>query len=262
MADERVIDQAASEIAEGVAQSTSTVGGRVALAVGGMIIGAGIGYYLAKKQLETKYQTIANEEIAEMRMHYLAKEKELEEKKPDLDSVMTDLGYTTKLEGPDETTWVKFSPDAPGEEVEKITLPSETAEVVDMTDEWDYVVELQGRSEDVPYVIHRDEYFGEETPYEQITLTYYEGDDVLADSHDTPVDDQDAMVGLGNLSRFGHGSGDPNVVYIRNHELELEIEIVHDDGKFAEKVHGFSDDELQHSARRRRRQRRYDDDSE
>ena len=114
------------------------------------------------------------------------------------------------------------------------------------------------RQDDVPYVIHKDEYFNNERDYEQITLTYFEGDDVLSDSNDTPIDDQDAMVCLGNLGKFGHGSGDPNVVYVRNVELELEIEIVHSDGLYSEEVHGIPDDELKHSDRRKRRQR--DDD--
>lgn len=261
MAEELLVTQAANEIVEEVAQSTSSFGGKVMLVIGGIAIGGAAGYFLTKKQLETKYQKMANDEIAEMRAHYLAKTQELEEKKPDLDEVMADLGYKTKLEGPDETVFVKVDPTDPGDEAEEITLSS-TAEPVDPDTDWNYAIELQGRTEDVPYVIHRDEFFGEETDFEQIQLTYYEGDDVLSDTNDTPVDDQDAMVGLGNLSKFGHGSGDPNVVYIRNHELQLEIEVTHSDGKFAEEVHGFTDDELKHAfnQRRRRARRRYDDD--
>jgi hypothetical protein len=258
MAEERVITQAANEIVEEVAQTTSTWGGKTMLIIGGFCIGLGAGYYFSKKLLETKYSELAEAEIKEMREHYLAKEKERDEKKPDLDTVMTEMGYKTKLEGPDEVTYVKIDPSNPGDEVESVIVTPEP-EVTDI-DVWDYKLELPSRSENVPYVIHRDEFFGEETPYEQIQLTYYEGDDVLADSHDTPVDDQDAMVGLGNLSKFGHGSQDPNIVYIRNHELQLEIEISHHDGKFAEEVHGFSDDELKHSHRRQRKQRRFDDE--
>lgn len=247
MAEELIIKEAASEIAEEVAKSTSRTGGKVMLVLGGICIGLGTGYYLAKRQLETKYQMMAEKEIAEMREYYLAKERERDEKKPELDEVMAEYGYETKLEGPDEIMYVKVDPNTLEGEVESVDI-------------WDYEVEGANRSEEVPYVIHYDEYFNNETPYEQIQLTYYEGDDVLADSNDTPVDDQDAMVGLGNLSKFGHGSKDPNVVYIRNHELQLEIEVVHNDGMFSEEVHGFPDDELKHSHRRRRQRRRFDDD--
>lgn len=239
MAEEQVVQ----EVVEEVVETANTGAGKAALVIGGILIGFGAGYFFAKRQLETKYNKIAEAEIAEMRAHYLAKERATEEKKPPIDELMSDLGYKTKLEGPDETVYIKVEPEDESQ-----------------LSDWDYDAELANRSTDVPYVIHKDEYFNNETPFEQMTLTYYEGDDILADSNDTPVDDQDAMVGLGNLSRFGHGSGDPNVVYVRNHELQLEIEIVHSDGKFAEEVHGFSDDELKHSDRRHQRRRKYDDD--
>jgi hypothetical protein len=47
------------------------------------------------------------------------------------------------------------------------------------------------------------------------------------------------MVGLGNLAKFGHGSGDANTVYVRNPELQIEVEIIHSDGKFSEQRRGI-----------------------
>jgi hypothetical protein len=261
MAEEQLVQELAHEVVQDVVETTSTTSGKVALIIGGACIGFAAGYFFAMKQLQTKYNQLAEDEIAEMRSHYLAKERALDEKKP-LDEVMAEYGYETKLEGPDEVVWVKVDPSAeddPDSMADDSDSPGVSAvqDIYQHEDTWDYAVELANRSEDVPYVIHRDEYFNNETPFEQITLTYFEGDDVLADSNDTPIDDQDAMVCLGNLGKFGHGSGDPNVVYVRNHELHLEIEIVHSDGKFAKEVHGFSDDELRHSDRRRRK---FDDD--
>jgi hypothetical protein len=267
MAEEPLVQEVVNEVVADVVTTTRASNGVAILLVGGACICAAVGgYFFAMRRLETKYKKIADDEIADMKAHYRAKEQELDEKKAEkapLDEVMREHGYTTKMEGPDETVWVKVDPSVEDDEDSVADIPdssgvSEVQNVFYNAEAWDYKVELANRSEDVPYVIHRDEYFGEETPFEQITLTYYEGDDVLADSHDTPIDDQDAMVCLGNLAKFGHGSGDPNIVYVRNHELELEIEIVHSDGKFAEEVHGFSDDELRHSDRRHRR--KLDDD--
>ena len=259
MAAESVIKEVADEVVEEIVETTSTLGGKVALVAGGIVIGAAVGYVIADRRLKTKYEKIAEDEIEEMRAYYKRsyaepdvkqdgledpqdgpdEKKKPELTKPELEKVMGDLGYSTKMEGPDEVVYVKVEPEG----------------------DWDYDLEKSMRSEDHPYIIHKDEYFGNEMPFEQITLTYYEGDDILADSHDTPVDDQDAMVGLGALSRFGHGSGDPNVVYVRNHELELEIEIIHSDGKFKKEVHGIDDDdELQHSNKRRKNPRKFDDD--
>ena len=251
MAEELIVEEAAKEVVDLAVESTSTVGGKVTLVVGGACIGFAAGYFFAKKRLAARYNQMAEDEIAEMRAHYLAKEMATEEKKP-IDEVMREHGYTSKLEGPDETVWVKIEP----EEVVEVEVVEEVEESKNVFqnyhDTWNYDVEVPNRRDDVPYVIHRDEYFGNETNYEQMTLTYFEGDDVLADSNDTPVDDQDAMVCLGNLSKFGHGSGDPNIVYVRNVELQLEIEIVHSDGLYSETVHGIPDDELKHSERRRR----------
>ena len=52
---------------------------------------------------------------------------------------------------------------------------------------------------------------------------------------------------------------DPNTVYIRNPRLEVDYEVIRSEGTFAQEVHGFSGDDLQHSERRRRR-RRFDDE--
>jgi hypothetical protein len=270
MAEEQLAQEVVQEVVQDVVETTSTGTGKLFLIFGGLCIGFTAGYLFAVKQLQTKYERVAESEIAEMRSHYLAKERALDEKKPPLDEVMTDLGYKTKIvststDGIEEVTYMKGEPEVeddstPVEDTPPSLRVIESSPSVRYSDDWDYEVELANRSKDVPYIIHRDEYFNNETPYEQITLTYYEGDDVLADSNDTPVDDQDAMVCLGNLGKFGHGSGDPNVVYVRNDELMLEIEIVHSDGKFATEVHGFSDDELRHSDRRHRPPRGFDDD--
>jgi hypothetical protein len=256
MADELIVEQAAKEVIDEVAESTSTTGGKILLVLGGVCLGAVTGYIFAKKQLEAKYKKMAEEEIDEIRAHYLAKQQASSEKKP-LDEVMEEHGYKTKLEGPDETIFMKIEPEGEPEEPEEPEEAEETQNVFVPPDiqPWSYEEELKARAANpgVPYVISRDE-FGEDEPgYVQEHLTYFEGDDVLADSHDTPVDDMDAMICLGNLLKFGHGSGDPSVVFVRNDDLQLDIEICHSSGKFSEIVHGVSDDELRHSMRRRRR---------
>jgi hypothetical protein len=94
---------------------------------------------------------------------------------------------------------------------------------------------------------------------EQTSLTYFAGDDVLVDERDQVMRDIDATVGLENLQKFGHGSNDPLVVYVRNPRLEVDYEISKSDGTFATEVHGFQDDELRHMQHRPRR-RRFDDE--
>lgn len=103
-------------------------------------------------------------------------------------------------------------------------------------DDWDYAVELKGRTEKAPYVIHKDEFYAEESGYTQITLTYYAGDNIMSDEDDTPVYNHETVVGP---MKFGHGSGDPKIFYIRNDSRKAEYEIVHDEGLYSVEVLGL-----------------------
>lgn len=112
------------------------------------------------------------------------------------------------------------------------------------------------REPDMPYVISQEEFFENEPDNEQTQLVYYEEDGVLADTSDKPVDE--AIVGPDNLERFGHGSNDPNIVYVRNEKMELDFEILRAEGKYADQVMGFST--LKHEDTHVRRFRNHDDE--
>lgn len=102
--------------------------------------------------------------------------------------------------------------------------------------EWDYEKELQTRTSSEPYVLHKDEFYANELDYVQVTLTYYNGDDILVDEDDTPVYNYHQVVGQ---TKFGHGSGDPNVVYVRNDKRKAEYEILFDPGMYSKEVLGL-----------------------
>lgn len=104
-------------------------------------------------------------------------------------------------------------------------------------DEWDYKTEIEHRDKTKPYIIHVDEYMGDEMGWDsQSTLTWYEKDQILTDSQDHPIHNPSVVVGL--PLRFGHGSNDPNVVYVRNEQLQAEYEILRDSGSYQEIVLG------------------------
>lgn len=120
---------------------------------------------------------------------------------------------------------------------------------------WNYEEEVAERTAEYPYVISFDEFNDGETGYEQSTVTYFEGDDVLADEGDQMIDEIEATVGEGNLYRFGHGSKDNKIVYVRNEKLNLDFEIIHSDNKYAQEVLGF----IEHSDKPEIRRFRSDD---
>jgi hypothetical protein len=243
----------AAEVVEGVVEDVVDVArtfGPLAIVVTaglGVVAGGGAGYFLAEKRLRLKYEQLAEAEIEEMREHYrarlLAKE---EQEKPDLETKIQDLGYgqpAPAMDGP----WPKSDPPIPVEDEEIEEVHNVFTDAV----EWDQEAENALRKDKKIYVIHVDE--RGETGFDDTTLTYYEGDDVLAGSDDRVISEVDELVGLENLDRFGHGSNDPAIVYIRNIDHMLEIEVVKSPGTYAEEVHG-----LQHMDEQHERPRRWD----
>lgn len=116
--------------------------------------------------------------------------------------------------------------------------------------DWDYEAEMANRGPRDPYIIHYDEFINNESDFAQETLTYYAGDDIMADQEDTPLYGFSDL--MGEL-KFGHGSNDPNVVYIRNPGIRMEWEILLHIGKFEQEVLGlqieeeYESEDLKHS---------------
>jgi len=130
-----------------------------------------------------------------------------------------------------------------------------TANVFDHNDPgWDWAEELPKREGAEYYILHRDEFMNNEKDYAQETLTYYKGDDIVADQQDAPIYGYHGM--MGELL-FGHGSDDPLVVYIRNEHIRMEWEVLLHTGRFEVEVLGmdaeaeFEADDLKHSGHRK-----------
>jgi hypothetical protein len=279
---------APEEATEAVTEVVEEVAGGNGLGMffGGLVVGVAgggvLGYIFAQRRLETKYQDLAQEEIEEMREHYHQKSVALEAEagKKDLGEIVKERGYvpeepeesaeppmavtppTAVVERAEETADEEAEPEPSEEEVDEAPEPVTRNVFRDREDlpEWDEHKERARRSPMKPYVIHREERDTQEA-YDGVTYTYYEQDDVVCDERDDviPEEDRERIFGEANLERFGHGSGDPTVVYIRNDKLEMDIEIVRSPNSYAEEVHGFVP-EIKHSDRRRRGRTMDDDD--
>lgn len=174
-----------------------------------------------------------------------------------------------KIEGLDYRSKTKYrkGPEALVEEVEQASQAVD--EVMDKavetvknvfkesvpveTLEFDYDVEVPKRDSDEPYIITYEEYNAGEKEYTTSNLTWYINDGMLADSTNDVVDEIDSVVGDENLQKFGYGSRNNNIVYVRNDRLELDMEILMSDASFIEVIHGIPDpteeSELRHSDR-------------
>jgi hypothetical protein len=216
-----------------------TIGGTLL----GLAVGAAAGYLVAKKRLEAKYEDAVKEEIIAAKKYYATLYKKDEYSTPS--EAVKALKAKTEF-ATDEVTLNRI---VAGLRYGQGGQRVETVDVLDNEEPepGDYSAEDAARGPDRPYVLEVDEYMRNESDYAQATLTYYKEDDILADEDDIPITDVEALVGNDNLDKFGHRSGDPRVLYVRNEKIQMEYEIVKHDGSFAEEVGGF----VQHEDRRR-----------
>ena len=184
-----------------------------------LAVGAVSGYFAAKQMLEPKYVAIATQEIKDAKEYYSRLYKKDEFANPvDLvnlgaaESLMEQLEYTAN---------------------KAVASPEELEE-----DMFLLGVEKAKEHGD-PHVITREVYLSNESGYTQMTFTYFEEDDVLVDSDDTVLSEYDEVVGIGQLSHFGRLSNDNNIVYVRNVQLEIDLEIVRRKGNYTKEVLGF-----------------------
>jgi hypothetical protein len=93
------------------------------------------------------------------------------------------------------------------------------------------------RNPDRPYVITEAEYRIDRPEFEKDSLTYYAGDDTLAEENGQYIPDKNGTAGNHNLLEcFGMGSGDERLLYIRNERVMADFEINLNDGKYTKEV--------------------------
>lgn len=112
-------------------------------------------------------------------------------------------------------------------------------------------VDVSGRTPEIPYQITQIEFMANDDDYEQVSITWYAGDNQLTDEHDQIIPDH-RIVGKHNLERFGTGR-DPNIVLVRNEKLRMDYEILRHDGKYEHVVAGFAHSDESYERRPRRR---------
>lgn len=233
---------------------SSRTGTAIAVSALSASISAVVTYKIASKRIEAAYALRIDEELEATRKFFTAFHE-----KPTIEELVKDAGLEPAVEDVELPESADPRPDLeltgrgqvtqynkvvkqytgnddPNEAVE---LPEEVHNVFAATDTLSQE-EIDSRGPDRPYLITQDEFTEGEAS--QDTLTYYAEDGVLADSQDMPLDNVDRMVGEVNLQRFGVGSGDKRVVYVRNEAIDQDWEIVLHDGSYAEIVAGLKEE--------------------
>lgn len=175
-------------------------------------IGAAAGSFAAWKLLETKYQNIADEEIASMEDFYKRRYAEPTEESKD--------------ENPDEDE---------EDDSEYFVYEDQVSQYITTTESTE---DEKGGSEiaeeEVPRVIAPGE-FGD-GDYELETLLYFEKDKILTDDGYTPIGNPESIVGPDYASHFGDYEYDQDSVYVRNDRLKTDYEILRDERKYDDVV--------------------------
>lgn len=214
----------------------------------GLAAGGAAGYVVAKKKLGAEY----DQGIKEIEEYY----EDLLEKANDGDSAK-------EYEEEDEEIAAEFDEDTFLDESDEV-IPSESSveddeevdeltEAEDIIQQHDYTsysknpTQAAGKKkktekkESQPVkkeetqktieVIDPEEY-SSDVDYEKVTLTFLEGDDTFLDESDEVFDDGMTVVGKENLSRFGEFEDD--TLYVRNHALETDFEVIYDERSYAD----------------------------
>lgn len=193
----------------------------VLAALGGAMIGCGVGlilgYKYGQKVTIEKFDQQLQDEIAATKKYYMkmAKKEEYEDPVNIAVGIVYAEGYEPKEE----------------EEVEEDNEPSN---------------EEKGTE---PYVITLEAFVANPNEHDQQSITYFEGDDVLIDERNVPIEDIDSYIGLAALDRFGYGSKNPDVVYVRNERISMDLEVTRQSGSYERMFVG----EIRHSDRRIRK---------
>lgn len=255
MSDQQVIEAVETDLEQAAVLVKNNPVLLVGAAVVSLAAGAVGGYFFAKKRLTLKYEELSRQEIEEAKHFYRALRKEGEYETPEKaaanlipnPSVQAASSALHVYQGGTETsgmpaivTELKVEDEGLVEEIVEVETRNIFVDAAQQTPDLTES-ELGQRRSDIPYIITKDEFFENEPEFEQSTVTFYEGDDVLSDESEKPIEDSDSAVGDLNLHRFGHGSGDKNIVYIRNERISHDFEVVRSPGKFSVEVLGFDD---------------------
>jgi hypothetical protein len=248
---------------------------KIILVAGSFVVGAATGFGVGYIVFKSKYERIAEEEIQSVREAYgknsipkpdLATFVEMPpptnvdvvEPTPQqfVQNLIDDEGYASADQETDVDTFRRFFGRVPtnqelveiGEEGSLSAWMTRTktdstrsgidVDIPDPEDLGEEIPEVPPRSPDRPYVISVQEWHENDLSYEQITLTYWADDDVLADDGGKEVRKREEIVGEANLHRFGFLSEDADIVYVRNETMKADYEVTKDERSWSEVVRG------------------------
>lgn len=260
----------------------------LALSLTSAVVSGGVGYVVAKRELEKQFQDQLKAEIEDAKAYYQqmystpvfvadeddAAEGETKYNDEELRVIReaTDAADPMPVDLVGQALAVGRSYKADNEDNQREPGDDRPAPVIvnnifqnitpepENTMPSDDVVEalLESRDPEAgPYIITKEEFLMNEADNEQVKYTYWDQDRpvILVDDADefNPINDIDRVAGEDNLLHFGYGSGDLEVLYIRNDLMDLDLHITRSSGRYADEVMGLDEGEphLRHAQPRK-----------
>lgn len=211
--------------------------------------GLGVGYLVARNQLEKKYAHLLDVEIQRTK-EFFATESNYEGSKEGLDDPEYMQGAIDAAEA--MTTYasgdVKVVPSVLAQEMEQTVKNYQKPESI-VDEQVDDIESNKAASPldpdaRAPYLITFGEFDQNETGYQQITVSFFAGDGIVIDDEDNVVTPErvEQIIGTDNLNKFGTNTADPdmepNVIYVRCERFEMDFEVTRSPGSHAVEVLG------------------------
>lgn len=188
------------------------------------LAGTAIGGMAAWRVANERYAKISEEDILSVKEAFRNREQKL---KDEIEELKSKLEVTECLEEEEKVPSTILSTN---EHQDK----GDINEYVRMVNRTKYahtsVPQKEDHSVEAPYVISPEE-FGEMDGYTQISLTYFEDDDILSDENGVIIDDPEEIVGDA-LNHFGDYEEDS--VLVRSDPKRCDYEILKDLRSYAE----------------------------
>ena len=107
------------------------------------------------------------------------------------------------------------------EDFDKHMAEREYPEEEDLEEELDNEEKIESlhkarEDQKLPYIIEAAAFHNTQQWYEKITLTYFEGNDILTDDREDPIDNPEELVGVDYKKFFGIDEDEPDIVFVRN----------------------------------------------
>lgn len=207
---------------------------------------------MARKVLEEKYATRAQEEIDSVKEYYarrlhditgddfVTKDMEDQAYYRELTNRSSSLEGTRTKELDKEKHRIRYDL-VSGNGGLYYGQTQEPLNDEEATDDEEFEVGSENESVDFdnPYIINESEFSEERLDHDKLTLTYFAADDTLVDEDESIISNPDDIIGYENLDMKNTTVDNPHTIYVRNERLGADYEICIDLNSYQEVVLGI-----------------------